>query len=53
MSQSAISHQLRILKQAKLVKSRKDGRQTFYSLDDNHVKTIIEQGLTHAEEDRR
>lgn len=52
MSQSAVSHQLRILKQAKLVKSRRDGKQTFYSLDDNHVKKIIEQVLIHAEEDR-
>ena len=52
MSQSAVSHQLRILKNAKLVKSRRDGKQTFYSLDDDHVKTIIEQVLIHAEEDR-
>ena len=52
MSQSAVSHQLRILKNAKLVKSRKGGKQTFYSLDDDHVKTIIEQVLIHAEEDR-
>ncbi len=52
MSQSAVSHQLRILRQARLVKSRRGGRQTFYSLDDNHVKTIIEQVLIHAEEDR-
>lgn len=51
MSQSAVSHQLRILKQAKLVKSRRDGKQTFYSLDDDHVKKIIEQVLIHAEED--
>ncbi len=53
VSQSAVSHQLRILRQARLVKSRRDGRQTFYSLDDDHVKTIIEQVLIHAEEDRR
>ena len=52
MSQSAVSHQLRILKQARLVKSRRDGKQTFYSLDDDHVKTIIEQVLIHAEEDK-
>ncbi len=50
MSQSAISHQLRILKQARLVKSRRNGKNTFYSLDDEHVKRIIEQGLIHIEE---
>lgn len=50
MSQSAISHQLRVLKQAKLVKSRRNGKNTFYSLDDDHVKRIIEQGLIHIEE---
>lgn len=52
MSQSAVSHQLRILKQARLVKNRRDGKQTFYSLDDEHVKTIIEQVLIHIEEDK-
>lgn len=50
MSQSAVSHQLRILKQAKLVKSRREGKQTFYSLDDDHVKQIIETGLLHSQE---
>ena len=50
MTQSAISHQLRILKQAKLVKSRRDGKQVFYSLDDEHVATIINVGLEHIEE---
>lgn len=50
MSQSAISHQLRILKQAKLVKARRDGKNTFYSLDDDHVKRIIEQVLIHIQE---
>ena len=50
MSQSAISHQLRVLKQARLVKSRRNGKNTFYSLDDDHVKRIIEQGLIHIEE---
>ena len=50
MTQSAISHQLRILKQNKLVKSRRDGKQVFYSLSDDHVKTIINQGLEHIEE---
>ncbi len=47
---SAISHQLRILKQAKLVKGRKDGKAVFYSLDDEHVRTIYEIGKEHIEE---
>jgi ArsR family transcriptional regulator len=50
MSQSAISHQLRILKQSKLVKSRREGKSIFYSLADDHVRTIIAQGRTHIEE---
>ena len=50
MSQSAISHQLRTLKQARLIKSRRDGKNTYYSLDDAHVKKIIEQVLIHLEE---
>lgn len=51
MSQSAISHQLRALKQARLVKARRDGKNTFYSLDDDHVKRIIEQVMIHVEEE--
>lgn len=51
MTQSAISHQLRILKQNKLVKSRREGKSIFYSLADEHVKTIIAQGMEHVEED--
>lgn len=47
---SAISHQLRVLKQAKLVKYRKDGKSVFYSLDDEHVKEIFEKGCEHIEE---
>lgn len=47
MQQSTISHQLRILKQARLVKYRKEGRSVFYSLDDEHVKAIFEQALGH------
>lgn len=47
MTQSSISHQLRVLKQAKLVKYRKEGKIVFYSLDDEHVKTIFDQGLLH------
>lgn len=50
MSQSAISHQLRILKQERLVKARRENRHTFYSLDDEHVKKIIEQVIIHLEE---
>ena len=51
MGQSAISHQLRILKQNKLVKSRREGKSIFYSLADEHVRTIIDQGRDHIEED--
>ena len=47
LSQSAISHQLRILKQAALVKARRDGKSIFYSLADGHVQTILLQGLEH------
>lgn len=50
MSQSAISHQLRVLKQSKLVKFRRDGKTVFYSLADDHVRTIINQGIEHIEE---
>ena len=53
MTQSAISHQLRILKQNKLVKSRREGKSIFYSLADDHVRTIINQGREHIEEDRK
>jgi ArsR family transcriptional regulator len=48
MNQSAISHQLRILKQAHLVKSRREGKSVFYSLSDGHVRTIIDQGMEHV-----
>ena len=50
MTQSAISHQLRILKANKLVKSRREGQSVFYSLSDDHVRTIIAMGLEHIEE---
>ncbi|MGI6240072.1 MAG: ArsR/SmtB family transcription factor [Christensenellales bacterium] len=50
MTQSAISHQLRALKNAKLVKSRREGKVVFYSLDDGHVHTIINEGLEHVSE---
>lgn len=52
MTQSAISHQLRVLKQAKLVKNRKEGKVVYYSLDDQHVKDIFDQGLIHINEMR-
>ena len=50
MTQSAISHQLKILKQSRLVKSRREGKSVFYSLADGHVRTIIAQGREHIEE---
>lgn len=51
MTQSAISHQLRVLKQMDLVKNRRDGKTIFYSLSDGHIKTILSQGLEHIEEE--
>ena len=50
MTQSAISHQLRVLKQAKLVKFRREGKTVFYSLADDHVRTMINQGIEHIKE---
>ena len=50
MTQSAVSHQLRVLKSARLVKYRKDGKIVYYSLDDEHVKHIFDQGLIHVNE---
>ena len=50
LSQSAVSHQLRILKDAKLVKYRRDGKIIFYSLDDEHVRNILNLGMEHVEE---
>ncbi len=50
MTQSAISHHLRSLKQSKLVKFRRDGKVVFYSLADDHVRTIIDQGVEHVME---
>ena len=50
MTQSAISHQLSILKRNKLVKSRREGKSMFYSLADDHVRTIVSQGMEHIEE---
>ena len=51
MTQPAVSHQLKILKQNRLVKSRRDGKSVFYSLADDHVRTVIAQGLEHIQED--
>ena len=50
MSQSSVSHQLRILKDAKLVKYRREGKSIYYALDDDHVYHIIEMGMEHVEE---
>lgn len=50
MTQSAISHQLRVLKQARLVKYKKEGKVVYYSLDDEHVGQIFDQGLAHINE---
>ncbi len=50
MTQSAISHQLRVLKQMKLVKNRREGKTVFYSLADGHIQTIISQGMEHITE---
>lgn len=50
MSQSSVSHQLRILKTSKLVKSRREGKSIFYSLDDEHVRFILSMGMEHIME---
>lgn len=50
MTQSAVSHQLRLLKDARLVKSRKDGKVVYYSLDDEHISSIMNEGLKHIKE---
>lgn len=50
MTQSAISHQLRVLRQMRLVKSRRSGKTVYYALADEHVKTIISMGIEHIEE---
>lgn len=52
MSMSAVSHQLRVLRGAKLVKGEKEGKEVKYSLDDDHVTKMLEYGLTHVNEDR-
>ena len=50
ISQSAISHQLRVLKDARLVRFRRDGKAVYYALDDDHVRTILSLGMEHVEE---
>jgi DNA-binding transcriptional ArsR family regulator len=50
MSSSAVSHQLRVLRMARLVRSRKERKLTYYSLDDEHVRTLLKQGLGHVKE---
>ncbi len=52
MSDSAVSHQLRVLRSSKLVKGNKEGKEVKYSLDDDHVTKILEYGLTHVNEDK-
>lgn len=50
LSQSSVSHQLRILKDSKLVRFRREGKSIFYALDDDHVRNIINMGMEHVEE---
>jgi ArsR family transcriptional regulator, lead/cadmium/zinc/bismuth-responsive transcriptional repressor len=50
LSQSAVSHQLRLLRNARLVKARRDGQHIYYTLDDQHIVKLFEQGLEHVEE---
>ena len=51
-TQSAVSHQLRVLRQNDLVKYRKEGKTVFYSLDDEHIRMVLEQGMTHLRHKR-
>jgi ArsR family transcriptional regulator, lead/cadmium/zinc/bismuth-responsive transcriptional repressor len=50
LSESAVSHQLRLLRATRVVRARRDGRLIYYSLDDKHVLTLFRQGLRHVEE---
>ena len=52
MNQSAVSHQLRVLRGAKVVKFRKEGKMVYYCLDDDHVRKLLRDGLAHIQEDR-
>jgi len=53
LTESAVSHQLRLLRNTRIVRSRRDGRMMFYVLDDRHVLALFRQGLRHVEEARR
>ena len=53
MSQSAVSHQLAVLKSARLIKSRREGKQIYYSLDDAHIGAILYTGISHVEEEEK
>lgn len=53
MTKSAISHQLRTLREASLVRSRRQGKEIFYSLDDDHVVQVLTQGLSHVQEKQK
>ena len=53
MTQSAISHQLRFLKELRLVSNRKEGKTVYYTLNDDHIGTILAQGLTHVQEEHQ
>lgn len=50
LTQTAVSHQLRVLKAAKMVKARRNGKTVFYSLDDEHIHSILDMGICHLEE---
>ena len=52
LSESAVSHQLRLLRGMRLVRARRDGRMAFYTLDDQHIVRLFEQGMEHVEERR-
>jgi len=53
VSESAVSHQLRLLRSTRIVRARRDGRLMYYALDDRHVLELFQQGLRHVQEDRR
>ena len=53
ITESAVSHQLRLLRTLRLVRSRRAGRMVFYALDDDHIRTLLQQGRTHIEEATR
>jgi ArsR family transcriptional regulator len=53
ISESAVSHQLRLMRAMRMVRGRRDGRSVYYSLDDQHVLALFQQGLRHVSEERR